>query len=234
MDWVSVMNRRTFLAATGTGVVLMGQAPNDLWAATPEDEAQEKAVTPAEDLMFEHGVIERVLLIYEKLCESIEAGKPAPASVLLEAATLMRHFVEDYHEKLEEQHVFPALERARQDTVLVQALRNQHIAGREITGLLLELTTADSLAEPKRAAQAMRAFCRMYWPHIAYENSVAFRAFHDLLPDDLYRELGERFEEIEHDRVGEEGFEKAVERVADMEKRLEIHDLNLYTAKMGM
>lgn len=237
MDWVRAMNRRTFLAVAGTagtGVVLKGQAPNDPRAATPEGDAEEHEVTPAEDLMFEHGLIERLLLIYEHLCGRIEAGKPVPAPVLFDAATLVRSFVEEYHEKLEERHIFPHLEEARRDTQLVATLLAQHNAGRKITSLLLETTTADRLTQPDRAARAMRMFCRMYRPHIARENSVAFRTFHDLLPGELYRELGEQFEETEHERFGADGFERAVVRVAEMERRLDIHDLNLFTAKVEM
>jgi hypothetical protein len=55
-------------------------------------------------------------------------------------------------------------------------------------------------------------------------------ALHRILPAKRLKELGEQFEE--EDRLfGEEGFEKAVEQVAAIEKQLGIYDLAQFTAK---
>jgi hypothetical protein len=44
--------------------------------------------------------------------------------------------------------------------------------------------------------------------------------------------VGERFEEAEHRLLGDEGFEKAVDEVAAMEKELGIDDLAVFTPKL--
>ena len=42
----------------------------------------------------------------------------------------MREFVEDYHEKLEEDFLFPEFEKRNELVPLVKVLREQHAAGR--------------------------------------------------------------------------------------------------------
>ena len=49
--------------------------------------------------MREHGVLERVLLIYEEGVRRLEAHEVLLPENLADAATVVRAFVEDYHEK---------------------------------------------------------------------------------------------------------------------------------------
>ncbi|HEX4355121.1 MAG TPA: hypothetical protein VHZ95_19450, partial [Polyangiales bacterium] len=73
------------------------------------DESSEAEVTPGEDLMQEHGVIERALLIYEEAGRRMDRGEQFDLEVVTSTAAIVRHFVEDYHERSEEQFVFPRL-----------------------------------------------------------------------------------------------------------------------------
>src|SRR5215831_18860621 len=59
-----------------------------------EEEGDEGEVTPGEDLMQEHGVIERLLLIYEEGIRRIEHQESYDPKVILDAAAIVRHFVE--------------------------------------------------------------------------------------------------------------------------------------------
>ena len=73
-------------------------------------EQTEPEITATEDLMREHGVIRRALLVY---FESVPRPRQNPASVdptsLRQTAQLFRTFGEDYHERmLQEQHNLPA------------------------------------------------------------------------------------------------------------------------------
>lgn len=76
---------------------------------TPE---QEVPVTAPEDLMREHGVLKRILLIYREGIRRLQADDQSPAPALNESAQIIRRFIEDYHGQLEEQYVFPKLEQA--------------------------------------------------------------------------------------------------------------------------
>ena len=71
-------------------------------------------VEAAEDLMREHGVLRRALLVYAEAASRLSRGQgEVPADALGRVATLFRSFGEDYHERsLEEEHVFPVLVKA--------------------------------------------------------------------------------------------------------------------------
>lgn len=68
---------------------------------TPE---QEVPVTAPEDLMREHGVLKRILLIYREGIRRLQADDQSPAPALNESAQIIRRFIEDYHGQLEEQY----------------------------------------------------------------------------------------------------------------------------------
>ncbi len=106
--------------------------------APAEDETP---VTPPEDLMREHGVLKRVLLIYREGIRRLQANEQLPADALNAGAAVIRSFIEDYHEQLEEQHVFPKLEQAGKLTDVTSVLRTQHQRGRVLTDRVLAATT---------------------------------------------------------------------------------------------
>ncbi len=187
----------------------------------------EAEVTPGEDLMQEHGVVERVLLVYDETARRIERGEAFDGAVVRGAADIVRRFVEDYHEHTEEQFVFPRLEAARREVELVATLRRQHQRGRGLTDDIVRLS--QSPAGAADLARALRAFERMYRPHAAREDTVVFPAFRQVVGRGAYRELGERFEEQEHARFGERGFERTVAEVARLEAALGIDDLARFT-----
>ena len=186
--------------------------------------------------MREHGVLNRVLLIYEEGLRRLRAKEEVTPEVFHRSATLVRKFVEDYHEKLEEEHLFPRFVKAATLVDLVEVLRAQHEAGRRLTADILGLatTTATTTAGDARTRQTLvsrlRSFVRMYRPHEAREDTVLFPALHRLIPERQYRALGDRFERREHELFGERGFEGVVDEVAAIEKSLGIYDLAQFTS----
>ena len=194
--------------------------------------AEEVPVTPPEDLMREHGVLKRVLLIYREGIRRLQAGDQAPAQALNASAEIIRSFIEDYHEHLEEQYVFPKLEQAGKLTDITTVLRTQHQRGRTLTDRVLAATTGAGVPDqPAREAlmQDMSAFIRMYEPHEAREDTVVFPALRDVVPPKEFRDLAEIFEDEEHRRFGQAGFQGVVDKVADIEKGLGIYDLSQFT-----
>src|SRR5512141_3251621 len=92
-------NRRHFLAvAIGSTSIATGR-----W----DEEKPEEEVTPAEDLMREHGLLKRILLIYAEAVSRLDAGSDFHPEAISESAGIIRSFIEDYHERLEEEHLFP-------------------------------------------------------------------------------------------------------------------------------
>jgi hemerythrin-like domain-containing protein len=182
--------------------------------------------------MREHGVLKRILLIYREGIRRLQADEQDSSQALNASAGIIRSFIEDYHEHLEEQYVFPKLEQAGRLTDITTVLRAQHQRGRELTDRMLSATAgAAVLDQPSREALVhdMSAFIRMYEPHEAREDTVVFPALRDVLPPNEFRELAETFEDEEHRRFGPAGFEGVVARVADIEKSLDIYDLSKFT-----
>jgi hemerythrin-like domain-containing protein len=227
-------DRREFLVlagALGAGALLTGCAS----AATPGPGAGSKEgeeVSPAEDLMREHGVLRRVLFIYDEITHRLGAAEPFPLEVLTAAAGIVRRFVEDYHEKQEEDFVFPRFEEAHQMVKLVTVLRQQHQAGRRLTDAILAMATPASLAGAAgraHLAAVLQAFARMYRAHAAREDTVLFPALRPLMGARAYDALGELFEDREHAIFGPRGFEGIVAGVAQLEDAIGLGDLAQFT-----
>jgi hemerythrin-like domain-containing protein len=197
-------------------------------------EASEEDVAPPEDLMREHGVLKRVLLVYDEAIRRIDAKQDFPPDAVRSGATIIRTFIEDYHEKLEEDYLFPRFEKARRLSDLTSVLRAQHQAGRRVTEQITQLATLQALKDPASAAklkELMRQFVRMYEPHEAREDTVLFPEIRKIVSKHEFGALGEEFEKKEHQLFGTDGFEKMVDRVAGIEKTLGIYDLAQFTPK---
>jgi hemerythrin-like domain-containing protein len=198
-------------------------------------EHEEEEVSPAEDLMREHGVLVRVLLIYDESARRLDAGaRDLSPDPLKQSAELVRSFVEDYHEKLEEDYLFPRFKKANKLMDLVEVLQAQHNAGRRVTDTINRLATQTAFkddTERRKLTEALRQFIRMYLPHEAREDTVLFPAFRKLVPGNEYDSLGEEFEKKEHELFGAGGFESVVDKVAGIEKKLGIYELAQFTPR---
>ena len=231
--------RRRFLAATitlGIGTLAASNFPiraADQARDDKKDQPEEEVSAP-EDLMREHGVLNRILLIYEEGLRRLRDQEEVTPDVFHKPALLVRQFVEDYHEKLEENFIFPEFEKRQKLVGLVRVLREQHQAGRKVTDVILRNAAADRFRKEDARhdlVAACRGFIRMYRPHEAREDTVLFPALHGIVPAKRLKELGEQFEKEEDRLFGQEGFEKTVEQVAAIEKQLGIYDLAQFTAK---
>ena len=199
------------------------------------DRGDAEDVTANEDLMREHGVLRRILIIYRELSPRLLANSAAiDAAALGNAARIFQAFGERYHEQLlEEQHIFPIVRKAGGEAAaLVDTLLVQHARGREITGYIVDRTKTGRIATADAAplAKALTAFSRMYEPHTAREDTIVFPAFKQAVGQKGYAELGDQFEDIERKEFGGDGFDMAVARVADLERSLGTADLGAFTA----
>jgi hypothetical protein len=66
---------------------------------------------------------------------------------------------------------------------------------------------------------------------VSREDTVLFHALYKVVGAKEVKNLGEQFEEKEHQLFGEDGFEKAVDEVAAIEKQLGIYDLASFIPK---
>jgi len=239
----SVPDRRYFLHHTF--VASAGLLAPALAFANPQEpssggkQKNAEGISPAEDLMREHGVLNRVLLIYDNHLRILAAKQTFDGSILVNAADIIRRFVEEYHEKLEEDFLFPRFRKAGKLVNLVDTLLAQHKAGRVLTAQIRELAALPTLkyvsdkgaSDAEKLADALRSFLRMYRPHEAREDTVLFPAFRSIVSPHEYDALGDDFEKKEDELFGDEGFFKVVDQVAELEKKLGIYDLAQFTPK---
>src|ERR1035441_5883976 len=141
-------------AAGGIALSACSPPPKPLQGQAGAPDLQDVPVTPPEDLMREHGVLKRILLIYREGIRRLQADEQDPSQALNASAGIIRSFIEDYHEHLEEQYVFPKLEQAGRLTDITTVLRVQHQRGRALTDRMLS-ATAGAAALDQRAREAL-------------------------------------------------------------------------------
>ena len=226
--------RRRLVVATGAGLALAG-ASNQIVRAAEKHDEDEKEVGAVEDLMREHGVIRRAILVYRDMAVKLRA-KPASLDpeLLHRTATMFRAFGEDYHEKkLEETHIFPTIKKAGGPAAAyVDVLIAQHQRGRELTDYILAVVAKGAIAtgDAETLTRVLDSVELMYEHHAAREDTIVFPAWKNALSAQQLDEMGETFEEIEHRQFGKDGFEDAVAQIAQIEGALGMADIEQFTA----
>jgi len=219
------------IALAGSSLATVGEA---FQKPGPSPAEKEPEVTATEDLMREHGVIRRALLVYSETAPKLRVNAAAiDPAVLQKTAQLFRAFGEDYHEKmLEEQHIFPVVRRAGGELErYADILTLQHQRGREITDYILAVTNSPriSSAHAEPLAQVLEGLVRMYRNHAAREDTVIFPAWKKNFSDKQLDEISDQFEDIERKMFGHDGFDDAVARISSIEGALGLSDLAQFT-----
>ena len=225
----------TFQASRRSALTFAAGSALLLAACGRGQEGQAQEVTATEDLMREHGVLRRIMVVYRETVPVLRATPAAlDAGAIAAAAELFRTFGEAYHEALlEEQHLFPGLRKAGGEAgALVDTLTAQHRRGREITAFVRAKCQAGKVAaaDAEPLARALDGFVRMYAAHTAFEDTIVFPAWKKTLSQKQLDEAGEQFEEIERQQFKGDGFDMAAAEISRIEQRLGLHDVARFTA----
>lgn len=202
--------------------------------AQDKGKKDEPEVTATEDLMREHGVIRRALLVYAELVPKLRSnpGSVDPAA-LHKTAHLFRTFGEDYHEKqLEEEHIFPTIRKMNKPalTHYADVLTAQHQRGREITDYILAVTGQKiGKQHGDELAKIFERFTLMYQNHAAREDTIVFPAWKTNYTNKQLDELGDQFEEIEKKTFGKDGFDDAEHTISQIEETYGFTDIAQFT-----
>jgi hemerythrin-like domain-containing protein len=243
-DFFMKINRRQLLAGIGSlnaALLLNGCSEvnkashtEKLSSAQQAEEPGGSEVTAVEDLMREHGILRRALFVYSESAMKMRNDLAVSPDALHKTAVLFRDFGEDYHEKkLEEAYIFPAVKKAGGPAAgYPDILIAQNNSGRLITDYIIAVTGKGKfdISDGRQLAIAIDSLVRMYRPHAAREDTIVFPAWKQALTPKQLDEMGDKFEEIEHQQFGEDGFEDAVRQIAAIENTLGMADLAQFTA----
>ena len=184
--------------------------------------------------MREHGVLRRALIVYAELASRLQTGRrDLNLAALADAAKLFREFGENYHERiLEEQYVFPEVRKTSgPNEKLVEVLLAQHQRAREITAYLERIGARGKIgSDAQQLARALGGMSRMYHDHATWEDTVIFHARRKSQSKSRLEELAKKFEEMELQQFGKDGFDDGIERIARVEEVLGLSELSHYTA----
>jgi len=224
----ALQNRRGIL---GSGLV----APIILTAGAMLSgcSSDEKEVGAVEDLMREHGILRRAILAFRESATALRDGRIVDPAPLAQTAQLFRKFGEDYHErKLEEAYIFPAVRKAGGPAAaMIDTLLAQHDRGRQITDYIIAVTSRGiGSGDVASLSSAFDSFELMYANHTAREDTIIFPAWKQALSAHELDEMGEKFEDIEKQEFGGDGFDDAVRRMDRIEQALGLNDLAKFSA----
>jgi len=183
----------------------------------------EDLVSPVQDLMLEHGVLRRILLIYRHFIKTLSRGDTSNLPLLQRAAQMVNFFIENYHEKIEEMYLFPVFKKKGLEKSLIDELENEHELGR---GMTQEILSQLSLSEPdiKWIISRLTKYVDFYEKHSAEEDTIIFPQFQDLISRPAYENLGKLMETSEDFLFGKDGVESMLLEVSSIEKELGLKD----------
>ncbi len=193
---------------------------------------EEKAATPIENLMKEHGVLMRILAIYDKVTGDAASGKALNTSAIHRTAEISRSYIQKHHDACEERYIFPRFREANYIVEVVTELHNQHVAAMEITDRILALTSAEGRrggSSSQKLGDLCTMLVRMYRPHMSWEQTIVFPAFYDITTIEYIEHIRQEMEAEERQILGTTGFRGLVGRLSEVEKEVGTHDLHSYT-----
>jgi len=237
-----VYSRRNVITGAGLAAgatLVLGQ---NAWAAQPQkdtsatrtrtDTSEKMEASIAEELMRQHAVANRLLLVYDTaVTPELGTDKPSGPAVT-SAAQMLRSTVDDFHVKFEEEHIFPLLQKSGKMGDLINTLREQHAAARTLTDEILKAREEGGGRPASEAlARNIRAYVHMLQAHTAYEETLLYPQIRTVASASQYDQLNKALQDMSRTALGAQGFAGLVTKVGELEKSAGITSLAQFTPK---
>jgi len=187
---------------------------------------QEVPASATEALKEEHRVIERMLRILTVACEKLEGGEEVSPEVFRRAVDFIRMFADRCHHGKEEDTLFPQIEkRVPKEGGPTGVMRIEHDQGRGFVRGLAEAAEKYTMGD-KTAKQSIienaRGYVMLLSQHIPKEDDILYPLADQICGPAEQKELLEKFEKIERERIGEGKHHEYLHLVMELEKQLNI------------
>jgi hemerythrin-like domain-containing protein len=154
-----------------------------------------------------------------------------------DAVSIVQNFIENYHEKLEEEFIFPKFNKfTSKYRSLVKTLEQQHNIGRKLTARIKEIALHDDIfnkpAYKMQLLALLKAYTSMFRVHTSREDTELFPRVRSLMPAYQFATLSRIFEEREVEHFGKKGFQLMIDRVVSIEKKLGIYQIDRFNANV--
>ena len=174
----------------------------------------------AEDLMYEHGVYRRLVGIYANCLKRVKNGELRIAEIV-KVSNIIKDFVEEFHEKIEERYIFPAFISAGKNISTINLLLKQHKLGRVLTSNILFLAQQKG-DNHKKLEKLLEKYIGMMGLHGVREDTDIFRKLEEVIPEEQLRTISYNEEKLEREKFGEKALDKLISEIRPIEKELGI------------
>lgn len=195
---------------------------------------EEVKYSPIEDLMVEHSILRRALLIYEECIRRMNINEDFDPTLLTETTNVIKVIIIFHHALLEHEYIFPRFREADTYVEMCDILTDQHGAAGEQEELILKYANRESINNPEGKEiliNALKKSIKVFRPHVDREDTEMFPDFKNVVTAHEFYELGKKFKEIEYQKWGENGHKQMVDKITHVEKALGINDLDSFTPK---
>jgi len=152
-------------------------------------------------LVAEHDLIERGLVVLEKVVAQIESGQPVPDDFPKWAPQFFRQFADQCHHAKEEDLLFPLLKErgVPEEGGPIGVMLQEHVLGRDCVRRMREASEAAEFDGPTFAVAA-NEFIPLLRQHIYKENNVLYPMGEHVLSEADDADLNVKFSRVEQER----------------------------------
>ena len=178
-----------------------------------------------EALKNDHRIIEKMLNVLEVVSNKIEQGEEVPVDILKKATDFIRNFADSYHHGKEEDLLFKTMEEKGfpREGGPIGMMLIEHDEGRDYVRALAEgiekYASGDTSAK-KTIVENARNYAGLLSPHIQKEDNILYMMADNIIPEPLQRELLNRFDRVEKEKLGEGRRQYYINLADELEKAI--------------
>jgi len=177
-----------------------------------------KSEDSVKDFMFEHSILDRIMLLFEKI---IKSNKNISSKYIKTLITIIKVLIEHHHEKMEEKYVFPMI-TTHENKKIVDRLIYEHKLSKQITNKIIKYSMNDEIYNKNLnlIKKLLIYFIRMYRYHESYENIQIYPEFERNITKQEYNKINDLVEENEKMILGKINISDIINVIIKIEKIL--------------